>query len=292
MVGKRLVGVLAVVVLGAGCPRSAGEAMPAPLVGTPQEQLTGFLTGAPGALVLAHRGYHMTRAENSRAAFQAALDAGIDGVELDVVSAADGTPMVFHDLTLDRLTPVSGRVIDRTATELGLIRIKRGMFGLWRLSDERIPTLEAVLKQFGGQMILWIEVKSGEPRAKGLERRVGDLVTKHGLEATTIIASFSVDTVELLVAEFPRLHIAYETFDTDHLEQRFSHAQYPFTISFQYERLTPALGAWAGKRFRGVSVFTPNTKGAMRRALAAGATLIQTDRPKAAQGVLAEPPSL
>ena len=54
---------------------------------------------------IAHRGLHDAakgRIENTAPAFEAALAKGY-GIECDVRPAACGTPMVFHDDTLERL---------------------------------------------------------------------------------------------------------------------------------------------------------------------------------------------
>lgn len=51
-------------------------------------------------LLLGHRGTPRLHRENTLAGFQAALDAGLDGVELDVRRLADGTLAIHHDLAL------------------------------------------------------------------------------------------------------------------------------------------------------------------------------------------------
>jgi glycerophosphoryl diester phosphodiesterase len=51
----------------------------------------------PGPLVIGHRGFPEAARENTLAAFEAALEAGCDGVELDVHVTRDGVPVVHHD---------------------------------------------------------------------------------------------------------------------------------------------------------------------------------------------------
>ena len=63
-------------------------------------------------LVIAHRGARGVAPENTLAAFQAALDADADGIELDVTRCATGEIVVIHDDTLDRTTNGSGLVAD------------------------------------------------------------------------------------------------------------------------------------------------------------------------------------
>jgi glycerophosphoryl diester phosphodiesterase len=100
----------------------------------------------------AHRGLHgQGRAENSRAAFRAAIAAG-QGIELDVQLSRDGEAMVFHDYQLERLTGESGDVGARTAAQLGGVRLSG--------TDETIPTLRQVLQLVGGRVPVLIEVKA------------------------------------------------------------------------------------------------------------------------------------
>ncbi len=102
---------------------------------------------------LAHRGFHNLaecRPENTPAAFRAAIAAGY-GIELDLQLSADGQAMVFHDDTLDRLTAEHGPVNTRSAAELGRITLNG--------SDDKIPTLAAVLALVAGRVPLLIEIK-------------------------------------------------------------------------------------------------------------------------------------
>ena len=60
---------------------------------------------------IAHRGLHDAAKgiiENTVPAFEAAIARGY-GIECDVRPAACATPMVFHDLTLERLIEGEGR---------------------------------------------------------------------------------------------------------------------------------------------------------------------------------------
>jgi glycerophosphoryl diester phosphodiesterase len=59
--------------------------------------------------VLSHRGYHFGAAvpENTSAAFERAIEFGVDGIETDIRLSADGEPILFHD----RLAP-DGRPIE------------------------------------------------------------------------------------------------------------------------------------------------------------------------------------
>lgn len=72
---------------------------------------------------VAHRGLHDRASgiiENSAAAFEAAIARGY-AIECDLQLSADGVPMVFHDVELERLTGRRGKVSDLTAREIGAL---------------------------------------------------------------------------------------------------------------------------------------------------------------------------
>jgi glycerophosphoryl diester phosphodiesterase len=51
--------------------------------------------------VFAHRGLHVSERENTLAAFRAAVELGVDGVELDVRRTVDGVLVVHHDPSIE-----------------------------------------------------------------------------------------------------------------------------------------------------------------------------------------------
>lgn len=102
---------------------------------------------------VAHRGLHDAaagRPENSLAAFEAAADAGY-AMECDLQLAADATAMVFHDATLDRLTPAKGRIGEHSAPALRGLRLLG--------STEPIPSLRDLLERIDGRAPILIELK-------------------------------------------------------------------------------------------------------------------------------------
>lgn len=108
-------------------------------------------------LVIAHRGDTSAAPENTLAAFAAAIDAGADGIELDVHPSRDGALVVHHDHYLDRTTNGAGIVSDRTLAELRALDA-----GAWfdeKFAGECIPTLDEVLSLANGRARLEIELK-------------------------------------------------------------------------------------------------------------------------------------
>jgi len=96
-------------------------------------------------LRLAHRGDARVAAENTLAAFRAALDrSSCDGLEFDVRLSSDGVPVICHDDTLDRVQGRPERVDAMTAE---------------RLATLDVPTLAEVLELAGHRPFLDVELK-------------------------------------------------------------------------------------------------------------------------------------
>jgi glycerophosphoryl diester phosphodiesterase len=103
---------------------------------------------------IAHRGLHDAEKgiiENTTAAFEAAIAKGY-GIECDVRPAACATPMVFHDLTLDRLVEAEGPVGRHEAAAL-----KRLAF---RGTKGAMLDLAELFELVGGRVPLLVEIKS------------------------------------------------------------------------------------------------------------------------------------
>jgi glycerophosphoryl diester phosphodiesterase len=126
----------------------------------------------------AHRGLWRPDgpAENSLGAIEAACASGY-GVEFDVRLTSDDQAVVFHDETLERLCGLTSFVADHPAAELQEMRLGQ--------SDERIPSLEQVLRRVGGRQMLLIEIKT--PHAPdALETRVAEALDHYDGPAAVI----------------------------------------------------------------------------------------------------------
>lgn len=105
----------------------------------------------PKVEVIAHRGLHAEHRENTLGAFEAAIAAGADAIELDVHASADGDVLVHHDSGI----PSSGdgplSISANTTANLNAAANE--------LKFE-LPTLSQVLERFSGRAKIYIEVKA------------------------------------------------------------------------------------------------------------------------------------
>lgn len=150
--------------------------------------------------IWAHRGASAVAPENTLAAFTAALEAGADGIELDVHLTRDGVPVVMHDETVDRTTNGSGRIRDLSHAEINTLDAGAWFGPDWR--GEKVPTLEDVLDGFADRLKLNVEVK--DIRA-GLQ--VQNLLANYP-GGDMVISSFDWPLLRKLRAANPHLPLA------------------------------------------------------------------------------------
>jgi glycerophosphoryl diester phosphodiesterase len=147
---------------------------------------------------IAHRGGLAYRPENTLAAFQNAIDQGVDWLEFDVQMTKDGALVVIHDETVDRTTNGSGRVADMTLEQIRALDAGQG---------ERVPTFEeaiAVAKESGTGFF---------PEAKeyqlypGIEDQMVAALRQAGYLQNSAIQSFGHAGLEAIQAQNPDVKV-------------------------------------------------------------------------------------
>ena len=152
-----------------------------------------------GFVVYAHRGASEYCPENTISSFDLGLEMGANGVECDIQRTKDGTLVIFHDDTLERVTGEAGSVSDYTLAELKKFNVKHG-----ELTD-KIPTFEEFLTRYAERDITFaIELK-----VDGTERDVADMIFKYGIERKCTVTSFELERLKKLHAYAPTLRIGY-----------------------------------------------------------------------------------
>ena len=152
--------------------------------------MTTFFTG-PKPRLFAHRGASGEAPENTLAAFQRAVDLGIEYIELDVHASEDGQIMVIHDATIERTTNGLGAVNNYSLAALQQLDAgyrfspDGGKTLPFRALGVVIPSLEEVLSDFSNVKFT-VEIKQSDPP---IEEQVITLVTDCGKADDVIIAS-------------------------------------------------------------------------------------------------------
>ena len=130
--------------------------------------------------------------ENTLPSFELAIDAGADGLELDVHATADGVVVVHHD---ERL-PAGPSIASLTLGELRRHEAAPGV---------PIPTLLELCELVRGRVTLFVEIKGA-----GIERAVLDVLATY--EGDAAIHSFDHALIARIARQEPsrRLGILFE----------------------------------------------------------------------------------
>ena len=152
--------------------------------------------------IIAHRGFRAKYPENTLIAFQAALDAGVTMIELDVTHTRDGKLVVMHDNTLDRTTNGRGPII-----EYSLKEVKKLDAGSWFnpiFANQHVPQLEEVLDLINGRVLINIEIKphtDAVPNpSNSIERQVVELINRRKIQDKVLISSFGKNILEKIAS--------------------------------------------------------------------------------------------
>lgn len=128
------------------------------------DHLAAWLKDAnhPGAFVVAHRACWREAPENSIAAIKECIRLGVDIVEIDVRTTADGVLVLHHDADLARMTGNPLTVSAVTLADISGMRLRKSDGGTGiDFTEERPPTLREALEAARGQLIVHLDVKEG-----------------------------------------------------------------------------------------------------------------------------------
>jgi len=125
-------------------------------------------------LVISHAACGGHAPENTLAGIRAALDFGVDGIEIDLHCSSDGVPILMHDRTVDRTTSGTGSIASLTIDQLQALDV----------GGEPPPTLAQALDLTRGKTLLIMEIKQ-----PGIEEHIAGTV--HQLEALGDVMAWS-----------------------------------------------------------------------------------------------------
>jgi glycerophosphoryl diester phosphodiesterase len=156
-----------------------------------------------GPLRIGHRGAAALAPENTLRSFRAAVEAGVDLIEFDVLDLPRGPLVLAHSDHLDEVShgAASGRVRDLSLAEL-------------HTCAPELPTFDDALAFFVDEapgIGLHIDLK--------LRTRLDELaaaIVRHGLEARTVVSGVHVDSLQAVARGAPRVRVGI-TYPEDRL---------------------------------------------------------------------------
>ena len=145
-----------------------------------QRSLAPLPKSKNGFIVIAHRGSHLEKPENSIASIEDAIRLGVDYVELDLRTTKDGHLVLLHNETIDANTDRKGRIQDLTLEEVQALKLnaKDGQL-------HRLPSFKEALKACKNRINIYLDFKQAdvlkayeEIKATGMEKQVLVYVNK------------------------------------------------------------------------------------------------------------------
>jgi glycerophosphoryl diester phosphodiesterase len=130
-------------------------------------------------IVVAHRGDHTHAPENTLAAFQHAMDAGADYVEIDLRTTVDSQLVIMHDATVDRMTDGHGQIKELTVDALRQLKVKDKSHPEWGEYD--IPSFRQVLALCKDKIYIYLDFKNADPATAYKE------IIRNGMEHQVVV---------------------------------------------------------------------------------------------------------
>ena len=163
-------------------------------------------------LVIGHRGAAGLAPENTMESLRAGVAAGVDILEFDIRLTKDGVPVVIHNATTTKTHSTRVVVARHTLKELREMDL-----------SPTIPTLEDVLDEFYGEILLNIELK-----VKGSAEIVMKLLKRRYIKRKR-------DWQNVLISSFRARELIRARAMSKHIPLALLHDQNPF-LFIAYER--------------------------------------------------------
>jgi glycerophosphoryl diester phosphodiesterase len=225
-----------------------------------------------GPLIIAHRGFSSHYPENTLASVRAALELGVNFVEIDVQETRDGELIVFHDYRLNRICGARGRVRHKTLAEIQRL-------------NPQVPTLREVLVACQGKARVLIEIKRADPR------KVAEIIAKLGMEREVIVFSLSVARMKQFAAansSIPRFGLIARNLSWAMARLKSAVAVEGIGLSRRLVT-SPRVVRRIQQRGWKVFVWTVNREAEMKKLVSWGVDGIITNYPDRAKSCLARP---
>jgi glycerophosphoryl diester phosphodiesterase len=256
---------------------------------------TAGITETKRILVHGHRGARAVRPENTLPAFEYAIRAGVDALELDLAVTKDNVLVVSHDPALH--APVCTGPRDGTVIhELTLSEVRRWDCGARKnpafpkqepVPGTRIPTLDEVFALADrGSFDYNVETKSFPdqpqltPPPLEFSRMLLETIRKHKLEKRVIVQSFDFRTLVAMKKLAPEIRLSALTENDPRDFVTIAREAQANIISPQFSLVTPEKVRRAHQAGLQVVPWTANTPEQWAPLIEAKVDAIISDDPK------------
>src|SRR3989344_577229 len=173
----------------------------------------GLIPETDNALIFAHRGFGNHAPDNSLVAAKIAMQNNMDGVDVDGQFSADNELVIFHDLSVDRLTTETGKVNSKTVDEL--IKLDLAIKYGKGFENAYVSTFENFVREITPDGILMVELKVPSSKATGIEDRAAEIIKKYNAYEKVYLSSFNPIVLYRLKKIDPQIRTVFIFIDTN-----------------------------------------------------------------------------
>lgn len=221
---------------------------------------------------VAHRGDPYRLRENTVPSLRSAFERGADAVEFDVRQARDGVPVLLHDATLRRLWEHDRPLAALSSTEVS------------GLTAGGIPTLAEALEATKGRRVM---VDLPGPVTAEAVRTVVGVVREQGAEDRVYYSAGAATMLAVRAAD-PAAELALTWTTLAPPRPALLASVRPRWLNYRFPLVDRALAERIHRDGCLLSVWTPDTRRAMRRLLDLGVDSITTNRIDVLHGLRTE----
>lgn len=230
---------------------------------------------SPGPFLIGHRGVPGAARENTPPSFEAALEAGCDGVELDVHLTRDRVPVVHHDAT----AVAGGERI--TLADIDWADLQRLGFDAGG-ENYRVYGLDQVLAGLAGRTLLNVELKPpGAGRHLAAAEALAAALSAVRPRESVLVSSFDPDALAVVRRVDKSLALGWLFSGANDLGQleNLEVADHLFALHPHHALVEDRLMRRARERGLMVNAWTVDTPEETARVAGLGAHAVITNRP-------------
>ncbi len=236
--------------------------------------------------IFAHRGARKEAAENTRSAFDRAVEYHVDGIETDIQLTRDNVAVLWHDWSLGKLGHPRKRIDDYDFAELQKINFG-AHFGA-HAKHEGVVSLAAFISAYRSHCRLLLEIKNrdGEDEARQ-QSKVRQTLELAGAaqDAHVMVSSFHLPSLVYANQCVPGYPLVYntESYETiAQIEALLESNSFLWGVCLHKAALSAAMVELLRSHGKQIAVYTCNREADIRRALDLGVDIIISDVPQKA----------
>ncbi len=244
------------------------------------------MTASCRTLIFAHRGANREAAENTRSAFEKALEYQIDGMETDIQLSRDEVAVLWHDRFLDKLGLPNKHIDDFDCAQLRAMNFAAHFPAASR--PEGVVCLQEFLAAYRTRCRLLLEIKNreGEERAR---RQIKVRQTLEIIGAPTgdriLVSSFDLDSLEYahrIAPQFPLVLNLEPERDAGFVRGLLTEQPFLYGLCAHIGSLNEMMVNAAQEQGKHIAAYTCNSDLEIGRALDLGVDILISDVPEKA----------